>query len=148
MSNLNCWPLTPSAGSKRGYWRCPIWLQSARSITPYCSAQSVDSNDRVTPHSARSGNRASCASGAPVVGARIKRRHGPERPRYSLPPTRLSASPVQETGLAVLDQLTPGQLAQADIEHRRQEQAEQGDPDHAGEHGDAGRRAHLAAGAL
>ena len=30
-------------------------------------------------------------------GARIKRRHGPERPRYSLPPTRLSASPVQET---------------------------------------------------
>src|SRR5712671_7440618 len=88
-----------------------------------------DSNDRVTPHSARSGNRASCASGAPVIGARIKRRHGPERPRYSRPPTRLSASPVQETGLAVLDQLTPGQLAQADIEHRRQEQAEQGDPD-------------------
>ena len=47
----------------------------------------------------------------------------------------------------MLDQLTPGQLAQADIEHRRQEQAEQGDPDHAGEHGDAGRRAHLGAGA-
>src|ERR1700730_18519686 len=99
------------------------------------------------PHSARSGNRASCASGAPVVGARIKRRHRPERPRYSRPPTRLSASPVQETGLAVLDQLTPGQLAQADIEHWRQEQAEQGAPDHAGEHGDAGRRAHLGAGA-
>ena len=45
----------------------------------------------------------------------------PERPRYSRPPTRLSASPVRETGLAVLDQLAPGHLAQADIEHRRQE---------------------------
>jgi hypothetical protein len=51
----------------------------------------------------RSGNRASCASGAPVVGARIKRRHGAERPRYSRPPTRLSASPVRETGLPVLN---------------------------------------------
>jgi hypothetical protein len=37
---------------------------------------------------------------------------------------RLSASPVRETGLPVPDQLAPGQLAQADIEHRRQEQAE------------------------
>ena len=37
------------------------------------------------------------------------------------PPTRLSASPVRESGRAVLDQLSPGQLAQADIEHRRQE---------------------------
>src|SRR5712664_1460830 len=61
--------------------------------------------------------------------------------------TRLSASPVR-AGLAVLDQLAPGQLAQADIEYRRQEQAEQGDPDHAGAHGDAGRRAHLGAGAV
>ncbi len=50
--------------------------------------------------------------------------HQPTRPRYSRPPTRLSASPVRDTGLAVLDQLAPGQLAQADIEHRRQEQAE------------------------
>src|SRR5258706_14532654 len=71
-----------------------------------------------------------------------------ERLRCSRPPTRLSASPVRETGLTVLDQLTPGQLAQANIEHRRQEQAEQSNPDHAGEHGDAGRRAHLGAGAM
>src|SRR5882757_637371 len=61
-----------------------------------------------------------------------------ERLRCSRPPTRLSASPVRETGLTVLDQLAPGQLAQANIEHRRQEQAEQSNPDHAGEHGDAG----------
>ena len=36
----------------------------------------------------------------------------------------LSGSPVRERGLAVLDQLASGELAQADIEHRRQEQAE------------------------
>src|SRR5258706_14744780 len=71
-----------------------------------------------------------------------------ERLRCSRPPARFSASPVRETGRAVLDQLAPGQLAQADIEHRRQEQAEQSNPDHAGEHGDAGRRAHLGAGAM
>src|SRR5882757_11073585 len=71
-----------------------------------------------------------------------------ERLRCSRPPTRLSASPVRGTGRAVLDQLAPGQLAQPDIEHRRQEQAEQSNPDHAGEHGDAGRRAHLGAGAM
>jgi hypothetical protein len=53
-----------------------------------------------------------------------------ERLRCSRPPTRLSASPVRETGLTVLDQLAPGQLAQADIEHWRQEQAEQSNPEH------------------
>src|SRR5467141_1778526 len=38
-----------------------------------------------------------------------------ERLRCSRPPTRLSASPARETGLTVLDQLAPGQLAQATI---------------------------------
>src|SRR5260370_18049080 len=68
-----------------------------------------------------------------------------ERLRCSRPPTRLSASPVRETGLSVLDPLTPGQLAQANIEHRRQKQAEQSHPDHAGDTRDAGRPAPLSA---
>ena len=40
-----------------------------------------------------------------------------------------------------------GQLAQGDVEHRRQEQAEQGDADHAGEHRRAQCLAHFGAGA-
>jgi hypothetical protein len=35
---------------------------------------------------------------------------------------RLLASPAREAGLAVLAQLAPGQLVQADIEHRRQKE--------------------------
>ncbi len=42
----------------------------------------------------------------------------------------------------------PDQLAQGDVEHRGQEQAEQGHAEHAGEHGDAGDRAHFRAGAV
>src|SRR6266446_10577956 len=38
---------------------------------------------------------------------------------------------------AMLDQLAAGQLAQADVEHWREEQTEQGHADHPSEHGDA-----------
>ena len=48
----------------------------------------------------------------------------------------------------MLDQLEARQLAQADIEHRGQKQTEQRHSDHAGEHGDTGRRAHLGAGTV
>ena len=40
------------------------------------------------------------------------------------------------------------QQAQANVEHGRQEQAEQGHADHAGEDGDAGRGAHFGTGAV
>src|SRR6266481_997991 len=55
---------------------------------------------------------------------------------------------MRHGALTMLDQLAARQLAQADVEHWREEQAEQGHADHPGEHGDAGGRAHLGACAM
>src|SRR6266436_9571061 len=62
--------------------------------------------------------------------------------------TTMTTSTMRHAALAMLDQLAAGQLAQADVEHWREEQTEQGHADHPGEHGDACGRAHLGACAM
>src|SRR5258706_1467497 len=62
--------------------------------------------------------------------------------------TTMTTSTMRHAALAMMDQVAAGQLAQADVEHRREEQTEQGHADHPGEHGDAGGRAYLGASAM
>jgi hypothetical protein len=60
---------------------------------------------------------------------------------------RRSRCAVRKARGTVLDQFASRQLAQADVEDRRQQQSEQGYAEHAREHCDARGRTHLGAGA-